>query len=151
MYKNCCHCSYNRNPLLLFLHSLDAAVKQVQFASGRRLAVTEEKKSKNTGNILRIYDLHPSLWHSVCFRRYTWLAVSCGTETVWVIGGGIDDGIAHNHSLLCSLLPISICLVSCLTAAGQIGENSAFEWRPPCCRSLGKTTKIWSVTPLESL
>lgn len=112
-----CLCAGESNLLLLLPHSLYPAVKQIRFASGHRLGVAEEETTKNTDNTFRLYELHPSLWDTVW--RYTWLVVSCGAETVWVMGGVIDDGIAHNHPLLCTLLPISICLVLCLTASGR--------------------------------
>lgn len=126
-------------------HSLYPAVKQIRYAPGHRLRVAEKERTTNTDTAFRLYELHPSLLYAACFR-YTWLVVSCGTETVWVMGGVIDDGIAHNHPLLYTLLPISICLVLCLTASGRIGWTQHFYQWPPRCLSLGRTAEIGSVT-----
>lgn len=49
----------------------------------------------------------------------TWFLVFSGTGTAWVMGGVIDDGVAHNLPLLYTLLLISICLVHYLSALGR--------------------------------
>lgn len=122
------------------------AVKQIRYASelktGRRRKNQKYRYYKSRDFMNCVY----SLCYAVCFRRYTWLAVSCGAETVWVMGGVIDDGIAHNHPLLYTLLPISICLVLYLTASGRIGLNSVFISAANSLPEFRWRAKIWSVT-----
>lgn len=45
-----------------------------------------------------------------------------GAGTTWVMGGVIDDGVAHNHPLLYGLLLISICLLHYPSALGERSE-----------------------------
>lgn len=47
---------------------------------------------------------------------------SGGAATPWVMGGVIDDGVAHNHPLLYGLLLISICLLHYPSALGERSE-----------------------------
>jgi len=63
------------------------------------------------------------------------LGVSRGTEAAWVMGAVINDGISHQSppSPLYTLLPISLCLVLCLTV---FGENEVALRFPSVVRSL---------------
>lgn len=56
-------------------------------------------------------------------KRHQSLLFSAGAATPWVMGGVIDDGVAHNHPLLYGLLLISICLLHYPSA---LGERSKF-------------------------
>ena len=94
--------------------------------------MAERERSQNKAIAFRLYGLHPLLWYSGCFRSYIWLAVSCGTETAWVMSGMINNGIAHNHPPPPhTLLPISICLALRRTASGRIGCIQHFYQRLP--------------------
>lgn len=44
-----------------------------------------------------LYALRPPLRYAAYLRGYTCPAVSCGTETAWVMSGVINNGTAHNH------------------------------------------------------
>lgn len=124
-----CHC------LFLYVLLLNRLDMDLDKDSGG----AERERTKNKDNASRLYELHPSLRYAACFGRYTWLVVSRGKETVWVMGAMINDGIAHNHPLLYTLLPISICLVLCLSISGRTGWTQHSHQRPPQCLSLGRT------------
>lgn len=73
---------------------------------GRR---RKKKRKCRADYTLRHYEAWISLRRAVCFRGCMWHFVSCGAETAWVMGGLIDEGIAHNHPPVCTIPPISIC------------------------------------------
>lgn len=76
------------------------------------------------------------------FRRYTWLVVSWGTETAWVMASVINSGIAHNHPLLYTFRPISICLVLCRNHLRENPKKVSIS----ITGQLAATAKIRSVT-----
>lgn len=91
---------------------------------GRR----REKKHKcRTDYTLRHYEPWISLRHAVCFRSCLWHLASCGAATVWVMGGLIDEGIAHNHPPVCTP-PLQLVSVefSVIKLQGLLGESPVF-------------------------
>lgn len=104
---------------------------------GRR----RKKKHKcRTDYTLRHYEPWISLRHAVCFRSCLWHLASCGAATVWIMGGLIDEGIAHNHPPVCTI-PQSVSVeFSVIKLQGLMGVARCLDQN---CKGSGFDAALW--------